>query len=196
MAHPPCRRSHGASPVPSGRDRTPAAAALVPRRTKGGSGRTSDVREDLRPPRRRLSGAVPIGTASIVAVLVTAVGFVPKTTPASRLAEILRAVAGGRRYVDPDIAASALTEDDGPLTQRELDVLRAARTGISVEEIAREAHLAPGTVRHYLSNAMGKRHVESRHAAAHRAWEENGSEWLRWKPDPRTGRNRDEEAAP
>src|ERR687897_2732780 len=37
-------------------------------------------------------------------------GFVPKTTPASRLAEILRAIAAGRRYVDPEIAAAALTE--------------------------------------------------------------------------------------
>ncbi len=99
-------------------------------------------------------------------------GFVPKTTPAARLAEILRDVADGRRYVDPDIAASALTEDDCPLTDRELDVLRAARTGVSVDAIAREVHLAPGTVRNYLSNAMGKLHVDSRHAAAHRAWEE------------------------
>ena len=99
-------------------------------------------------------------------------GFVPKTTPAARLAEILRDVHNGRRYVDPDIAASALTEDDCPLTDRELDVLRAARTGISIEDIAGEVHLAPGTVRNYLSNAMGKLHAESRHAAAHRAWEE------------------------
>lgn len=56
-------------------------------------------------------------------------GFVPKTTPSTRLAEIVRDVAAGRRYVDPDIAASALTEDDCPLTARELEVLRASRTG-------------------------------------------------------------------
>ena len=100
------------------------------------------------------------------------VGFVPKTTPASRLAEILRDIAAGRRYVDPEIAASALTEDTCPLTDRELDVLRAARAGISVDEIAQQVHLAPGTVRNYLSNAMAKLHVHSRHAAAHHAWEQ------------------------
>ncbi len=100
------------------------------------------------------------------------VGFVPKTTPAARLAEILRDVAGGRRYVDPDIAASALTEGRCPLTDRELDVLRAARTGISIEHIAAQVHLAPGTVRNYLSNAMRKLQATSRHEAAHRAWEE------------------------
>jgi two-component system, NarL family, response regulator DesR len=99
-------------------------------------------------------------------------GFVPKTTPASRLAEILRDVAAGQRWVDPDIAASALTEDDCPLTARELDVLRAARTGATVAEIAEHVHLAQGTVRNYLSSAMAKLHAPTRHAAAHRAWEE------------------------
>jgi len=41
-------------------------------------------------------------------------GFVPKTTPASKLAEILRGVAAGQRYVAPDNAASALTEKPVP----------------------------------------------------------------------------------
>ncbi|WP_101788891.1 response regulator transcription factor [Nonomuraea indica] len=99
-------------------------------------------------------------------------GFVPKTTPATRLAEIIRDVAAGRRYVDPDIAASALAEDDCPLTERELEVLRASRTGASINEIAAQVHLAPGTVRNYLSAAMAKLGAGSRHAAAHRAWEE------------------------
>ncbi|MDO0937430.1 response regulator transcription factor [Streptomyces sp. DG2A-72] len=99
-------------------------------------------------------------------------GFVPKTTPAARLAEIIRDIAAGRRYVDPDIAASALTEDDCPLTDRELEVLRAARTGASVAEIATAVHLAPGTVRNYLSAAMSKLGTPTRHAAAHRAWEQ------------------------
>lgn len=99
-------------------------------------------------------------------------GFVPKTTPATRLAEILRGVADGQRYVDPDIAASALTESDCPLTRRELDVLRAGRAGESVQAIAEAVHLAPGTVRNYLSSAMAKLRVSTRHAAVYRAWEE------------------------
>ena len=99
-------------------------------------------------------------------------GFVPKTTPAGRLAEIIRDVRAGRRYVDSDIAASALTEDACPLTARELDVLRAARTGAAVVEIAAVVHLAPGTVRNYLSSAMTKLGVSTRHAAAHTAWEQ------------------------
>ncbi|MBE1876466.1 DNA-binding response regulator [Myceligenerans pegani] len=98
--------------------------------------------------------------------------FVPKSTPAERLAEIIRDVAAGRRYVDPEIAASALTENECPLTDREIEVLRAARSGAQVSEIAAAVHLAPGTVRNYLSAAMAKLGVATRHAAAHRAWEE------------------------
>ncbi|GAA4060530.1 response regulator transcription factor [Nonomuraea soli] len=98
--------------------------------------------------------------------------FVPKTTPASRLAEIIREVHAGRRYVDPDIAASALTENDCPLTARELEVLRAARSGESIAWISEQVHLAPGTVRNYLSSAMAKIGVSSRHAAAQHAWEQ------------------------
>ncbi|MEU4220721.1 response regulator transcription factor [Actinoplanes sp. NPDC026623] len=99
-------------------------------------------------------------------------GFVPKTTPATRLAEIIRTVHAGRRYVDPEIAASALTEDDCPLTARELEILRIARSGVPITEIAAAVHLAPGTVRNYLSAAMAKLGAATRHAAAHHAWEQ------------------------
>ncbi|GGX21769.1 hypothetical protein GCM10010321_40270 [Streptomyces chartreusis] len=77
--------------------------------------------------------------------------------PAARSGGIIRDIAAGRRYVDPDIAASALTGDDCPLTDRELEVLRAARAGASIAEIAVEGHLAPGAVQSHLSVAMSKR---------------------------------------
>ncbi|MFC3494630.1 response regulator transcription factor [Glycomyces rhizosphaerae] len=99
-------------------------------------------------------------------------GFVPKTTPAERLAQIIRDISQGRRYIDPEIAATALTEDRSPLTERELDLLRAARGGGTIEEIAAELHLAPGTVRNYLSTAMRKLDKKTRHAAAQHAWEQ------------------------
>ncbi|WP_218042486.1 response regulator transcription factor [Streptomyces chartreusis] len=92
--------------------------------------------------------------------------------PAARSGGIIQDIAAGRRYVDPDIAASALTGDGYPLTDRELEVLRAARAGASIAEIAVEVHLAPGTVRNRLSTAMSKLGAPMRHAAAHRAWEQ------------------------
>jgi two-component system response regulator DesR len=45
-------------------------------------------------------------------------------------------------------------------------------TAISKDEIAALVHLALGTVRNYLSAAMAKLGVGSRHTAARRAWEE------------------------
>ncbi|MGH8934199.1 MAG: response regulator transcription factor [Egibacteraceae bacterium] len=99
-------------------------------------------------------------------------GFVPKTTPAARLTTILRDVYEGGRYIDPDIAATALTEGACPLTTRELDVLRSTRRGGSIATVAEEVHLAPGTVRNYLSAAMAKLGASTRHEAARIAWEE------------------------
>ncbi len=99
-------------------------------------------------------------------------GFVSKSTPASELAEVIRAVAAGKRHVDPDIAASALSAERTPLTDRELDVLRVGRDAATVQDIADALHLAPGTVRNYLSQAMRKLGVATRREASDLAWEE------------------------
>lgn len=99
-------------------------------------------------------------------------GFVPKTTPAAKLAVILRDIHTGGRYVDPEIAAAALTGDACPLTDRELELLRHTLHGGTIAAIAAEVHLAPGTVRNYLSSAMAKLGVSTRYEAARRAWEE------------------------
>lgn len=98
-------------------------------------------------------------------------GFVPRSTPAEELAVVLRQVVAGRRYVDPEIAASALTAERSPLTERELDVLRVGRDAARVEDIAAALHLAPGTVRNHISNAIGKLGVRTRQEAERAAWE-------------------------
>jgi len=99
-------------------------------------------------------------------------GFVPKSTPAEDLAAVIRDVVAGKRYIDPEIAATALTADRCPLTDRELDALRFSRSTMSVQEIADALHLAPGTVRNYLSSAMTKLDARSRHDAADKAWQQ------------------------
>lgn len=95
-------------------------------------------------------------------------GFVPKNTPAERLAEIITRVHHGERYVDADLALDAISVDC-PLTERELDTLRLTEEGKSVPEIAEHLHLAAGTVRNYLSDAITKLGVKTRHAAAKKA---------------------------
>ncbi|MGY1713192.1 response regulator [Geodermatophilus sp. SYSU D01106] len=92
-------------------------------------------------------------------------GFLPKTVPAAVLTDVVRTVARGGRYVDPELAAEAISAGDSPLTPREADVLELAAGGAPVEEIAARAHLSPGTVRNHLSSAAGKLGAANRHVA-------------------------------
>ncbi|MEU2083078.1 response regulator transcription factor [Streptomyces albus] len=96
-------------------------------------------------------------------------GFVPKTASAQQLAEIIRTVHGGSRYVDPELAADAISAGDSPLSEREAELLELALDGAPVAEIARRASLTQGTVRNYLSAAAAKLGAENRHAAARMA---------------------------
>ncbi|GAB3720238.1 response regulator transcription factor [Nocardiopsis nanhaiensis] len=101
-------------------------------------------------------------------------GFVSKSADPADIASVIRTLHEGRRWVDPDVSALAVI-DDCPLTDREIDVLRATGEGYSAAEIAARLHLAEGTVRNYLSNAMQKTQTRTRHEAARYAREHD---WL------------------
>ncbi|EQM86788.1 response regulator transcription factor [Microbacterium maritypicum] len=92
-------------------------------------------------------------------------GFLPKSRGADEVAAVIRRVAAGARYVDPEIAADALSDERSPLTDRELDVLRAGRRGETTGQIARSLALAPGTVRNHISVILGKLAVGTRQQA-------------------------------
>ena len=109
------------------------------------------------------------------ALVAGANGFVVKDTPARQLADAVRRVNSGLRVVDPTLAADSLAVGDSPLTARETEVLRAARSGGSVSDIAGAVFLSEGTVRNHLSAAIGKTEARNR-ADAVRIAEENG--WL------------------
>ncbi|GAA2362332.1 hypothetical protein GCM10010404_15300 [Nonomuraea africana] len=89
-------------------------------------------------------------------------GFLPKGSPGGALAEVIRRVHAGGRYVDPALAADALTAPECPLTPRELEVLRLAEFDTPVAVIARRTHLSGGTVRNYLAAVVAKLGVSSR----------------------------------
>lgn len=93
-------------------------------------------------------------------------GFLPKTVSAQVLADVVRTIHSGGRYVDPALASEAISAGDSPLTPREADVLELAADGASVDEIAQRASLSPGTVRNYLSSASAKVGAGNRHEAA------------------------------
>ena len=135
---------------------------------------------------RRLRAAMPDVKVVIVttfgrpgflrrALVAGASGFVVKDTPARQLADAVRRVHSGLRVVDPTLAADSLAVGESPLTARESEVLRAARGGGNVSDIARAVFLSEGTVRNHLSAAIGKTEARNRGDAV-RVAEENG--WL------------------
>jgi len=104
-----------------------------------------------------------------------AAGFVVKDTPARELADAVRRVHQGLRVVDPALATDSLVAGESPLTARETDVLKAARGGGTVADIAGELFLSEGTVRNHLSSVIGKTGARTR-AEAVRIADNNG--WL------------------
>ena len=103
------------------------------------------------------------------AVEAGASGFVVKDTPARQLAEAVRRVHAGLRVLDPALAEESLVSGASPLTARETEVLRAARDGGTVADVAAALHLSEGTVRNHLSAAIGKTGApQPRRGRAHR----------------------------
>jgi two-component system response regulator DesR len=135
---------------------------------------------------RALAAAVPDCRAVVLttfgrpgflrrAMEVGASGFLVKDAPVAELARAIRAVVAGERVIDRELAAAALAIGATPLSAREADVLREAADGATVAEIARRLFLSEGTVRNYLSSAIGKTGARTRVEAA-RVAEEKG--WL------------------
>ncbi|MEI4278954.1 response regulator transcription factor [Klenkia terrae] len=108
------------------------------------------------------------------AMEVGAAGFLVKDSPVAELAAAIRSVMAGERVIDRDLAAAALALGATPLSAREADVLRAAADGATVADIAGRLFLSEGTVRNYLSNAIGKTgartRVEAARVAADKGW--------------------------
>ena len=102
-----------------------------------------------------------------------AVGFMVKDAPVDRLLEGIRRAASGLRVVDPELAAASLSIGASPLAEKEAMVLAASAGGASTGAIAQAVHLSEGTVRNYLSSAIGKLGARNR-AEALRLATENG----------------------
>lgn len=82
--------------------------------------------------------------------------FLVKDAPGERLADAVRRTAAGLRVLDPELVEAAMEYGESPLTPRETTVLKEAAYGATAEEIAARLHLSPGTVRNYLTSAIGK----------------------------------------
>src|SRR5699024_10420011 len=102
-------------------------------------------------------------------------GFIVKNTPAPELASAIRAVQRAERAVDPALGMGSPAGGPNPLTAREREGLGAVRVGSAVAVIAATVPLSAGTVRKYLSSAIGNTGTSNRLEAA-RVAERNG--WL------------------
>lgn len=101
-------------------------------------------------------------------------GYVLKGVSARELANIISSVADGEVYVTPALAAGMLVEMSRgrpydpliELTEREREILQFVAKGLTNRQIGERLHLAEKTIKHYMTNILGKLHVRSRLDAA------------------------------
>ena len=89
-------------------------------------------------------------------------GLVLKDKPIASLAEAIRKVVAGQQAIDSEVALAALREGSSPLTDREREVLAAARNRGTIQELSKQLTLSAGTVRNYLSSAIQKLNAQNR----------------------------------
>jgi two-component system, NarL family, nitrate/nitrite response regulator NarL len=126
----------------------------------------------------------------LAAMKAGASGYVLKGAGASELLGVIRSVCAGEVYVAPTLAWSLLREMSSPrsspldeLTAREREVLELVAEGLSNQEIGDRMSLAEKTIKHYMTNILGKLQVRSRVEAALLAYREG----LGASPDARDG---------
>jgi len=101
-------------------------------------------------------------------------GYVVKGVSARELIDIIHMVADGEAYVTPALAAGLLVEMTHgrpydplmELTDREREILQYVAKGLTNRQIGEHLHLAEKTIKHYMTNILGKLHVNNRLDAA------------------------------
>jgi len=103
-----------------------------------------------------------------------AMGYMLKDTPAPELANTIKRVHAGERFIQPAVASKILFEfaysggrsspapDYEPLSEREIEITTRLAQGMSNREIADDLALAEGTVKNYVSTILAKLHAANR----------------------------------
>jgi DNA-binding NarL/FixJ family response regulator len=94
-----------------------------------------------------------------------ATGYSIKRATDTDLVAAVEAVAAGSNYVHPELGAALATgrrTATGPLSPRELDVLRLVALGHTNQEIAKELFISTRTTEMHRANIMRKLHFDTR----------------------------------
>ena len=83
-------------------------------------------------------------------------GYLLKDSKSDFLVRTIHDVLEGQTVFAPELVRTVLRAEQNPLTEREMEVLRAMQTGSSTAEIAQTVYLSPGTVRNYISSILSK----------------------------------------
>lgn len=94
-------------------------------------------------------------------------GYLPKTTPASKLIESLCSVMNGNQVFESLVTKKELTVKDSftmrsRLTKREVDILRSIKKGMTTEEVANFLNLSYYTVETHRKNINQKLNIKSK----------------------------------
>jgi two-component system response regulator DesR len=94
-------------------------------------------------------------------------------TPAE-LVGAIRRLSHGERVIDAGLAVAMAAAPRSPLSERELDVLSVAASGMPSADVAATLHLTAGTVRNYISVILRKtgarNRLEAVRLAEHAGW--------------------------
>lgn len=109
------------------------------------------------------------------AIKLGALGYLLKDSPHEQLISAIHDVSNGEAFIPPSMALRMIREMDEisspsnkkhPLTQRELETLKCIAQGSSNQDIAQKLVVNERTVAKYVSNILGKLHLENRTQAA------------------------------
>jgi two-component system, NarL family, response regulator len=90
-------------------------------------------------------------------------GYLLKGASRATLADAIRRVHAGHRYIPPDLADRVLPRPpDEALSEREVDVLKAIAEGMSNKEIGESLGIAESTVKGHVNHVFGKLGVTDR----------------------------------
>lgn len=154
------------------RERTPDVILLDLHLPGDGFGAIADIARDC-PNVRTIVLTVSEDAQDVASALAAgARGYILKGSSGADVVETVHAIAGGKSYVAPNLAARILVNKaqieavvhDNPhdFTSREEEIFALLSQGLSNKEIARRLNCTERTVKHHMTNIMQKLNVRNR----------------------------------